>query len=457
MKFKGKKIVIIGDVMLDKYIEGEVTRISPEAPVPIVKVEKEFYEVGGAGNVATNIASLGGSAFLFSFLGNDAAGQKVKEILKSKSVSFLFDESQSTIEKTRVIGKSQQLIRFDKEDIKPRVFSNLTKKAILEKVKESGIIIISDYAKGTVTQDVMNLLEEYKSKIIIDPRPQNKSLYKGVFLITPNEKECFEMSSCKDVFQGGDLLQKELSSHILVTRGEKGMAIFAENIVEIPTYAKEVYDVTGAGDTVIAALSLSLASGASLEEGAILANHAAGIAVAKKGTYNVTFKELKEKITIEGKKVVDLEELKRIVEEQKRKGRKIVWTNGCFDILHIGHIKYLQEAKKLGDILIVGINSDESVKKLKGPERPLQSEKERAEILSALDCVDYITIFPDITSTSLLGELQPNIYVKGADYTKESMNQDERKAIMDYNGNIIFIPLVEGKSTSNIIQKLRSD
>jgi len=454
--FENKKVVVIGDVMLDKYLEGEVLRISPEAPVPIVNIKKEFYELGGAGNVAANVSSLGGDVFLFGFIGRDNEAEILKKLFKEKRINYFLDENDITIQKTRVIGKGQQLIRFDKEDTSEKQFSEEIKRKISEKAAEANIIIISDYAKGAITPELMTLLSPCNKKIIVDPKPKNKEIYKGVFLIKSNEKEAKGMSGLEDINLAGELLKKEFNSNIIITRGEKGMSLFSEKNLEIPTYAREVYDVTGAGDSVIATLGLALASNASIEEAAILANHAAGIVVGKKGTYAVSLKELKDSFFSEERKILNVEELKKVVDDYKRKGKKIVWTNGCFDLLHTGHIRYLQDAKKLGDLLIIGLNSDDSIKRLKGEGRPIQSQEERAEILSSLEFVDYLIIFSELSVEKYLAELKPNLYVKGGDYKPETINQDERKAVMSYNGEIKFIPFVEGKSTSKIIEKIKN-
>lgn len=455
-KFAGNNIVVIGDVMLDQYLEGEVSRISPEAPVPIARIEKEYYELGGAGNVASNVSSLGGQVSFFSFIGKDGEGEILKRLMRERNISFYFDVCPITTRKTRIIGKSQQLLRIDKEETSYKIFSSSIKDIILEKANESKIIIISDYAKGVITEDLMNLLKNQKKKIIVDPKPKNKFLYQDVFLITPNEKECLEMSSCKTVNEGAERLKDSLNSNVLVTRGEKGMMLYSDKILEIPTYAKEVYDVTGAGDTVIATISLSLASGFSLEESAIIANHAASIAVEKRGTYSVGIEELKKKIALEERKIITFDTLKKIAEDSRRKHKKIVWTNGCFDLLHIGHIRYLQEAKKMGDLLILGLNSDESVRKLKGEGRPIQSQEERAEILSSLEFVDHIIIFPELSVERYLEHIKPDIFAKGASYNIKTLDQHERALVEKYGGEIRFIDLIDGKSTTNLISKIKN-
>jgi D-beta-D-heptose 7-phosphate kinase/D-beta-D-heptose 1-phosphate adenosyltransferase len=345
--------------------------------------------------------------------------------------------------------------------VREKVFKEEIKRKLIEKAREADILIISDYAKGAITSDLLDILEEFKQKMIVDPKPSNRFLkedsLKNVFLITPNEKESLEMSDCLDYNRAGETLRNRFNSNILITRGENGMALFSETKKEIPTFAREVYDVGGAGDTVVAALALALASNATLEEAAVIANHAAGIAVEKTGTYPVDLNELLNTISSENKKIVDLENLKRIVKDAKRKNKRIVWTNGCFDILHIGHIKYLKDAKKQGDILIVGIDSDDSVRRLKGPDRPVNPESERADFLASLGFIDYVTIFPFNSAKDYIYELKPDIYVNGGDRTLETINQEERKIVEDYGGRVYLGLYVPGKSTTNIVKKIKKD
>jgi len=272
--FKGKRILIIGDVMLDTYLKGNVERVSVEAPVPVVKIEQEYNMLGGSGNVASNIVSLGGRATLFAFTGNDSAGMYLKSLLDKQNIENYIELSEKTIQKIRIIGGNQQLARADQETTEDKVFSIETKSVLARKASEADIIIISDYAKGTINRDLMHFLSEYKHKIIVDPKPKNKSLYQNAFLITPNEKEVTEMTSILEVEKAGNKLKEDLQSNVLVTRGRKGMSLFSHNQINIPTFAREVFNVAGAGDTVIATLALSIASGASINEAAILANYA---------------------------------------------------------------------------------------------------------------------------------------------------------------------------------------
>ncbi len=301
-EFDNKRIVVVGDIMLDKYIDGEVSRISPEAPVPVVVKKYEQSKMGGAGNVASNISSLGGEVSIFSFIGKDPEAEILKNILKENKIEYRLDEDSMTVSKIRIIGNGQQLIRIDHEEKSKKVFSKETKETLKKYAERADIIVISDYDKGAVNKDTMNFLEEYKKKIVVNPKPSNKNLYKRTLLVIPNEKEALEMSRVNKVYNAGKKLQKNLETNILVTRGERGMTLFSDNVTDIPTYAQEVYDVQGAGDTVVATVALALAAGSSLEEAAKLGNYSAGIAVEKKGTYSVRLKELKKRISLMDKK-----------------------------------------------------------------------------------------------------------------------------------------------------------
>ncbi|MDP2925628.1 MAG: bifunctional heptose 7-phosphate kinase/heptose 1-phosphate adenyltransferase [Nanoarchaeota archaeon] len=453
--FKGKKILVIGDVMLDSFVYGNVSRISPEAPIPIVNIEKKIYSIGGTGNLASNVKTLGGEVFLFGFIGKDTEGELIKKLLEELKIEYFFDECTVTTFKERIIGNGQQIVRIDKEEKYEKSLSDNFKEMLLMKADEAEIIILSDYEKGAITKELVELLDNHKHKIIVGPKPKNKYLYKGVKLIVPNKKEAFDMSMSSEVKEALYKLREDLDSNVIITLGSEGMIVYSDKVLNIPTYAREVYDIGGASDTTIAALGLALASGASLEEAAIIANHAAGIAVQRKGTYSVMLSELEKQIESDEGKVLNFEELKKVMIDKKLKGKKIVWTNGCFDILHTGHIDYLRRAKKLGDVLVVGLDSDESVKKLKGPLRPINCEGDRAEILSALEFVDCIIIFPFGSVKDYLKELKPDVYVKGGDYTIDTINQEERRVVEGYNGKIAILDHVPNKSTTNTIEKIK--
>jgi D-beta-D-heptose 7-phosphate kinase/D-beta-D-heptose 1-phosphate adenosyltransferase len=455
--FPERKITVIGDIMLDKTIIGEVHRISPEAPIQIVNVKEEFYEPGGAANVATNVASLGGKVSLFGFAGKDNNANILLEILEEKDINYFLDETAITTLKIRVRSKNQQLLRIDYEESSPKTFNSDIRKVMRKEIENSDLILISDYAKGAITGDLMSFLKSLGKKVVIDPKPQNISFYPNFFLITPNEKEALEMSKQENIHSAGRYLQKVLDCNVLITHGEKGMMLFSDNEIEIPTTLREVYDVTGAGDTANAAICLSLASGASLEEAVLIANHAAGISVGKIGTYQVKLGELEKAISGEEKKLKTLDELVEVIRELKRKQKKIVWTNGCFDLFHAGHKYSLEQARKKGDVLIVGLDSDESVRKLKGPERPIYNQEQRAEILSGMGFVDYITIFSSGKAVEYLKKLEPHVYVKSGDYTIDTINQEERKVVESYGGEI-YLPkgIISELSTTNTIKKIKN-
>lgn len=452
--FSAQKVMVVGDAMLDKTIVGDVSRISPEAPVPIISVQDEIYELGGAANVAANISSLGGDACLFGFTGKDESAEIFLSLLKEKGIKSFLDTNARTILKVRAIGRNQQLLRLDYEDTSPKEFSQKTLQAMQTEMTDSEIILISDYAKGAVTSNLMKFLKSFGKRIIIDPKPKNIHLYSGSYLIAPNEKEALEMSGQKDFQDAGRFLKEKLDCNVLITRGEKGVALFSHKDMNIPTYAQEVYDIVGAGDTSIAALSLSLASGASLEEATIISNHAAGIAVSKAGTSHVRLGELEKKIFGEEEKVKNFEDLSRVIDDLRRKGKKIAWTNGCFDILHLAHVRYLKKTREQGDYLIVGLNSDSSARRLKGLGRPINNEQDRAEVLS--EHVDYIIIFSEPDTTRYLSAFRPDVYVKGGDYAVNTINQDERKIVESYGGRIEIINVESDVSTTRIIEKIKN-
>lgn len=453
--FKGKKILVIGDVMLDKYIHGSVTRISPEAPVQVVKVEKESYVPGGAANVANNIAALGGTAILLGAVGKDPGAEILTRILNEKGVATEFLVwNAPTIVKVRVVGQSQQLLRIDYEDETAINAQEISKK-ISKLAANADIIIISDYAKGTINEEVMKAALSSGKKVIIDPKPKNFKLYKGAFLIKPNFSEAKEIAGISDIAEISKKLKEQTGANILITKGKEGMSLFETDgaNLHVPTEAREVYDVTGAGDTVTAALALSIAAGAKLKEAALIANHAAGIKVGKAGTATVSAKELLQKFEKEQTKIKTFDEIIMIAEEWRKKNKKIVFTNGCFDILHIGHTRLLQHAKSVGDILVLGLNTDASVKRLKGPLRPLTPQEERAEIMSSLSYVDYIVFFDEDTPLVLINAVKPDVLVKGSDYTKDTVVG--RDAVESYGGRVEIFKILNGYSSSKIIDKLQ--
>jgi len=464
-------ILVIGDLILDVYLWGKCERISPEAPVQVVDVKQETISLGGAGNVLENLISLGAKAEILSVIGSCSNASDIKKIFAEKNINteFLFnDKTRVTSKKTRLISSNQQVIRFDSESTEP-INSTIESKIIskLEDIiRNYSIVIISDYLKGlltfSLTQNIIKICNKYSTKVIVDPKGDDYSKYKGSYLLTPNLMEA-KLASNIDICDDKDL-QKSLSymrenlnlSESIVTLSERGIAFLKNSKVKIfPSCVRDVYDVTGAGDTVIASIAYVLANNYNIEEAIKFANMAAGVVVGKLGSATVTISEImsySSEITkpTSANKISQLNDLKTFIKKHKSQNEKIVFTNGCFDIIHTGHIKYLEKAKSLGDILVVGINSDLSVKKLKGPQRPINNQNDRSEIIAALDCVDYVVIFNEQTPEKLLSEIRPSILVKGGDYKKEEVVGSE------YVKDVVIAEFIQGKSSSNIIEKIKT-
>ena len=454
-------ILVIGDLMIDGYILGSCERISPEAPVQVIDVQKEYELLGGAGNVVNNLLALGADVSVASVIGRDANGEWIEKRLKSKGVNLnLAKEERPTTKKSRIIASNQQIVRVDREE--RREIEDASKEYILDVVKRGGydLILLSDYAKGVLREDLTKeIVKEAKAPVFVDPKGDDYSKYAGADLITPNKKEAslagkIDIKDEESLKEAGFYLKDRFGfKNVIITLSEEGMAIFGEDFKKIPTFAKEVYDVTGAGDTVLAALGYFSAIGKGLEEAAYYANLAAGVVVGKLGAATATIAEIEEYERALHKApsdefIKDADEIEDIVNALKEQGKKIVFTNGCFDILHIGHVKYLQKAKELGDVLIVGVNSNESVKRLKGKNRPVNDQYDRAYLLAALEVVDYVVIFEEDTPYNLIKKIYPDILVKGADYEgKEVVGSDIAKEVR-------LIDFVDGKSTTNIIKKI---
>jgi len=451
------RILVIGDIMLDQYVSGKVTRISPEAPVPVVKVDHEWSALGGAGNVAANVATLGAKAVLLGLVGNDATGKIVANLCSKSGIgSVVIEGNQPTIVKTRVVS-GQQIVRFDKEE--PLVWTKAHllefKSKLDENLSESDIVLLSDYAKGTLSDEVLKLVfdsaKKFGKRILIDPKRSDWSAYTGAFLITPNLVELGMTVIGNDV-QNDDnqvvtvcnqLREQFGIENIVATRSSYGMTLVSESrVLNIPTRALEVYDVSGAGDTVLAAFGVCLSEGKPITESAFLANAAAGIVVSKRGTSVVHRSELHTFLKT-NQKLVFRENISAL--KQKNSSGKIVFTNGCFDVLHQGHRKLLQKARTLGNLLVVGLNSDDSIKRLKGENRPVNSVRDRIEALAALPFVDAVVEFDEDTPYELLQELQPHILVKGGDYNSHEIVGNELVE------EVVIIPLVEGISTTNLL------
>jgi len=442
LKVKGIKALVIGDMMLDEYLWGKAERISPEAPVQVVDVLREDLRLGGAGNVVNNLHSLGCKVSVCSVIGDDENGALLKRIFEEMSVETdaLFEGiKRTTGKKTRVMAAHQQIVRIDREtkDFIDEMSENRIISYLESKGRDFNLFVVSDYLKGVLTPRVLKCIIEtgkrYGLPVVIDPKGTDYSKYRGATLLTPNRKEAelasgIAISDETSLGLAAEKLIGELElSALLITRSEAGMSLFrrTEEPLHIPTVAREVYDVTGAGDTVISVISLGIAGGVSLEDSARLANTAAGVVVGKLGTSKLTPREIMDEIGREHLdtdiKIKNLDSLLEVISVERSKGKKIVFTNGCFDLLHVGHVKYLQKARSFGDILILGLNSDASIRRLKGEKRPLICEAERAHILAALDCIDYIVIFEDDTPLQLIEVLKPDVLVKGGDYTREGV------------------------------------
>ena len=463
-----KPVTVIGDVMLDRYWYGDSSRISPEAPVPVVNVRTREDRAGGAANVALNISSLGAPARLVGIVGEDSNAVKLEGILKERGIrtSFVNFRGHPTITKLRVLSRNQQLLRLDFEDSLASLPGEKLLEALGKDAADSGIIIASDYGKGTLShiREIIAMAASEGKKVLVDPKGTDFSRYDGAFMLTPNMKE-FEAVAGK-VSDNADLERRALAmidrfhlSCLLVTRSEDGMSLIRPgcSAVHLPTRAREVYDVTGAGDTVIGTLGAALACGVDLVDACEIANRAAGIVVGKVGTSTVSPGELERALRGDDASLsggVMTEE--RMIQEAARlksEGKKLVMTNGCFDILHAGHVSYLKRARALGDRLIVAVNTDRSVKALKGPSRPVNPLEARMEVLAALDCVDYVVPFDEDTPRRLIARILPDVLVKGGDYAVDQIAGHEEVAAN--GGQVVVLPFLEGYSTTSIINKLK--
>lgn len=461
-----KKILIIGDIMIDTYYVGEVKRISPEAPVPVVRINNTYSVLGGAANVARNLIGLECQPVILGLIGDDSNGKMIQQMFyNSKIEHYLFPTLESTISKIRILGNNQQIARIDFEKENQTITEKEEKflKEIMEEIIPNvDVVVVSDYGKGVcnnyICKSAIELSIQHNKPTIIDPKGINWEKYEKATIITPNLKELSSVNGGEIhnednaiEIAGRKILHKYKLNSLLVTRSEKGMSYISNKLsLNIPTEAKEVFDVSGAGDTVVATLAASIAAKYTLEEAINLSNKAAGIVVGKIGTAPILYDELENSInkSKNKKKIILQNSLSEIINELKSNGNKIVFTNGCFDILHRGHVAYLQEAKKLGDKLIVGINSDTSVKRLKGASRPINDEVSRSIIIGSLECVDYVIIFKEDTPFNLIKAISPDVLVKGGDYAiKDVVGREFAK-------ETILLPYFEGFSTTSIINKL---
>ncbi len=467
-QFQQAKVLVLGDVMLDRYWFGATNRISPEAPVPVVRVQENEERAGGAANVAMNIASLNVPVQLLGLTGQDEAGSALSTMLEKQNIDCNFVQlaSHPTITKLRVLSRHQQLLRLDFEEDFNNVESDLLLAKLQSAVQNFGALILSDYGKGTLNQvqAMIQIARQAKVPVLIDPKGTDFERYRGATLLTPNMSE-FEavVGKCHsedDIVEKGLKLIRDIElSALLVTRSEKGMTLLRPDQppFHLPTEAKEVFDVTGAGDTVISVLATALADGRSFEESCYLANVAAGIVVGKLGTSTVSNVELENAIhgrTTTGFGVMNEQQLKEAVAQAKQRGEKIVMTNGVFDIIHPGHVSYLDNARKLGDRLIVAVNSDASVKRLKGESRPINPLEARMAVLAGLAAVDWVVEFSEDTPQRLISEVLPDLLVKGGDYKPEEIAGG--KEVIANGGEVKVLNFENGFSSSNVINKIRS-
>ena len=468
---KKPNILVIGDLMIDHYLWGSCDRISPEAPVQVVNVKKESSVLGGAGNVINNLVTLGSVVDVISVIGNDSVANELKSLLEKIDVptsNLVVENNRKTSKKSRLIASQQQVLRYDMESIDD-INENSHKQIIqtLEKnIDKYSSIILSDYGKGVLTtnltKEIIKITNKNNIKVLVDPKGKDYSKYKGSYTLTPNKKEAMEATNI-DIKDENSLIEalKSLKTQCnlevsLITLSEQGIAIFDDELTIKPTVAREVYDVTGAGDTVIASIAFALGNNLDIKDAIYFANLAAGVVVGKIGSATTTLDEIYEYEYSLHKSnstshIKTFDEIKTLASKLHNQGKKIVFTNGCFDILHVGHVKYLEVAKSYGDVLILGLNADSSVRKLKGPTRPINTQDDRAYILASLESVDYVVIFEEETPYELIKLIKPHVLVKGGDYEgKEVVGQD----IAD---ELKLVQFVDGKSTTNTIKRIQND
>lgn len=466
LREKTAKILVLGDLMIDDYLWGEANRISPEAPVLVVDIKNETKSLGGAGNVLKNLLALNAKADIISLVGDDKTAQELAIELKNLNVStefLLTDKSRTTSRKTRLIATHQQVVRFDKESTQELEKTLETKIiSLLKKVlKNYDCLLISDYNKGllshSLTQEAIKQARTLKIPVLVDPKGYDYSKYKGATTLTPNKKEA-QIATKMSITDKISLelackkLKQDLSlDYATITLSEGGIAIFDDTLHIIPALAKEVFDVTGAGDTVLATLGLCLALKQDKLKAAQIANIAAAIVVGKVGSAVASLDEISMFLELDNLVFDNATSFAARLNSLRKMSKKIVFTNGCFDVLHKGHISYLSASKSMGDVLVVGLNSDKSVQKLKGKNRPINSQEDRAYLLSSLKCVDFVVIFDDDTPLDLIKLIKPDVLTKGADYKNKKVVGQE------FAQELVLIDFVNGYSSTEIINKIRKN
>jgi len=470
LKNKTPKVLVVGDLMIDHYLWGKCERISPEAPVQVVNVGSETKLLGGAGNVVHNLVALGAEVDVISVIGGCEISNELKALLKDINVrpDYLIEQKDRiTSKKSRIIASQQQVVRYDRESVDP--ISKNSQDSLLSIYKkilnDYDVVLLSDYGKGVLTSELTQMLikiaKKNNIKVLVDPKGLNYSKYAGAYLLTPNKKEASEatqinINSNESLLQAITELKKLCHLNVsLITLSEQGVAIFDNSLRVHPTVAREVFDVTGAGDTVLASLGFALSCGYEIDQAVEFANLAAGVVVSKIGSATATLDEIIEYQSSLHQSTSDVhiktwDEIELLSKKLKTNGKKLVFTNGCFDLLHTGHVRYLETAKSYGDVLILGLNSDRSVNALKGNSRPINNQQDRAYILAALDAVDYVVIFDEDTPYDLIKKIRPHILVKGGDYKGKNVVGH------DLVDELKLVQFVEGKSTTETIKQIRS-
>lgn len=472
------KVVIIGDLIIDRYISGEVSRISPEAPIPVLAARSSELRLGGAGNVAANLRAMDAEVEIVGVVGDDGHGRAMRELFEDGKIGtkgVVVDGSRPTIEKTRMMSGVQQMLRVDWEDVRPLDGSTLDEmlKTIPELIENADAVVLSDYGKGMLTKEVLETtIAAGRARgipVLVDPKGADFTKYSGATLVTPNRKEAelalgHKIASLDHLPEAADeLIRMANLDMTLITLSAEGIYFRTKATDDapardgrIPTLARAVFDVTGAGDTVVAHLALYLGAGIDPEAAVTLANHAAGIVVAKLGTHSVNRAEmvdrLQQGLPHEGK-VVGRAGIGKVVEELRREGKRVVFTNGCFDVLHAGHVNYLRFARSKGDALIVGVNDDASVSRLKGPSRPVNGIDDRLEVLASLEFVDVVVPFDEDTPKLLVEQVSPDVLVKGEDYKDKVVVGADW--VESHGGQVVLAPLLQGRSTTGIIARAK--
>jgi D-beta-D-heptose 7-phosphate kinase/D-beta-D-heptose 1-phosphate adenosyltransferase len=466
--FASVRAVVVGDLMLDQYWFGPTSRISPEAPVPVVKVTQSQARAGGAANVAVNLASLGAAVTLAGVVGRDASGAELRRVLRDRAIGLELVEAagRPTITKLRVLSRNQQLIRLDTEEHYTADDARGLGEAVGRAMRGAAVCILSDYAKGTLAhaQDYVRLARERHVPVLVDPKGTDFGRYRGATVMTPNLAEFEAVAGHPrddaDLVERARRLRAQLElTALVVTLGERGMVVVSADRepVFMNARAREVFDVTGAGDTVIATLAAGLGAGMTLTDAAALSNVAAGIVVRKIGVASVTPSELRSELHhqgLGGRGLLRREDVGAVIAEARARGERIVMTNGCFDILHAGHVGYLEEARTRGDRLLVAVNDDDSVRRLKGSGRPVNTLDDRMAVLAGLAAVDWVVPFSEDTPAALIGEILPDVLVKGGDYRPEDIAG--APAVLAHGGRVEVLAFHEGRSTTRMLEAIRN-